>query len=126
MVELTGIESGAGRSASIYNIEGEFVDLPADELHRRAFAYRRTTDETLQYGDRLLITVRGDFILDECCRALDADHLGGGVPLPGDAELRARRRRARAASARRGRRATASRAASSCPGSTWRSEVRRR
>jgi hypothetical protein len=81
--ELTGIESGAGRSASPYNIEGEFVDLPTEELTTEA-TYRRTTGETLQYGDRLLITIRGDFIVDECCRALDADHLGGGVPLAGD------------------------------------------
>ncbi len=83
--ELTGIESGGGRSASSYTIEGEFVDLPNEKLTTGA-TYRRTTGETLQYGDRLLVTVRGDFILDECCRALDADHLGGGVPLAGEPE----------------------------------------
>jgi hypothetical protein len=85
VIELTGIESGAGRSASSYNIEGEFVDLPATELTDVA-TYRRTTGETLQYGDRLLVTVRGDFIVDECCRAVDADHLGGGVPLMGESQ----------------------------------------
>jgi hypothetical protein len=85
--ELTGIESGGGRSASPYNIEGEFVGLPADELTTEA-TYRRTTGETLQYGDRLLVTIRGDFIVDECCLALDADHLGGGVPLAGEATYR--------------------------------------
>jgi hypothetical protein len=83
VVELTGIESGAGRSASTYNIEGHFVGLPQDEYTDR-LTYSRTTSETLQYGDRLLITVRGDFILDECCRALDGNHIGGGVPLAGD------------------------------------------
>jgi hypothetical protein len=81
--ELTGVESGGGRSASPYNIEGEFVDLPNDELTTE-MKYRRTTGETLQYGDRLIITIRGDFIVDECCRALDANHLGGGVPLAGE------------------------------------------
>jgi hypothetical protein len=81
--DLTGIESGAGRSAGAYNIEGEFVDLPAEKYVDRV-RYRRTTDETLQYGDRLLITLHGDFILDECCRALDADHVGGAVPMFGD------------------------------------------
>jgi hypothetical protein len=83
VVELTGIESGAGRSASTYNIEGEFVDLPATELTTE-ITYRRTTGETLQYGDRLAVVVRGDFIVDECCRAVDADHLGGAVPQVGD------------------------------------------
>lgn len=83
VVELTGIESGAGRSAASYNIEGQFVDLPGAGL-TDAFTYARSTGETLQYGDRLLVTVRGDFILDECCRAVDADHLGGGVPVIDD------------------------------------------
>ena len=83
--ELTGIESGAGRSASSYTIEGEFVGLPNKKLTTEA-TYRRTTGETLQYGDRLLVTIRGDFIVDECCRALDADHVGGGVPLLGESE----------------------------------------
>ena len=82
VVELTGIESGAGRSASTYNIEGDFVGLPQQD-YTDTFTYARTTAETLQFGDRLLITVRGDFILDECCRAVDANHLGGGVPLAG-------------------------------------------
>jgi hypothetical protein len=84
VVELTGIDLGGGRSGSIYNIEGDFVDLPATEL-TDAFVYQRTTGETLQYGDRLLITVRGDFILDECCRAVDGNHLGGSVPVSGSA-----------------------------------------
>jgi hypothetical protein len=79
VVELTGVEAGGGRSGEIFNIEGEFVGLPATGLTDH-FRYRRTTGETLQFGDRLLITVRGDFILDECCRALDGNHLGGAVP----------------------------------------------
>jgi hypothetical protein len=84
VVELTGVDAGGGRSGTSYNIEGEFVDLPTTDLTDR-FVYRRTTDETLQYGDRLLITVRGDFILDECCRAVDGNHVGGGVPCSGTA-----------------------------------------
>ncbi len=47
----------------------------------RTVTYRRTTGETLQYGDRLVVTLRGDFVLDECCRALDGNHVGGGVPV---------------------------------------------
>jgi len=86
VVELTGIEMGRGRSGSMYNIEGDFVDLPASELTDR-FVYKRTTGETLQDGDRLIITVRGDFILDECCRAVDGNHVGGRVPVSGSADF---------------------------------------
>ena len=70
VVELTGIESGAGRSASIVQHRGR-VRRPArrPSCTDRASPTARTTGETLQYGDRLLVTVRGDFILDECCRA---------------------------------------------------------
>lgn len=81
--EMTGVEAGAGRSASTYHIEGEFVDRPATDL-TTSVTYHRTTGETLQYGDRLIVTIRGDFIVDECCRAVDADHLGGGVPMVGE------------------------------------------
>ena len=82
VIELAGIESGPGRSASTYNIEGDFLELSL-EPYADHVTYARTTSETLQFGDRLLITVRGDFILDECCRALDGNHLGGAVPLAG-------------------------------------------
>jgi hypothetical protein len=84
VVELTGVDAGGGRAATIYSIDGEFVGLPTSGLVD-SFVYRRTTEETLQYGDRLIVTVRGDFIVDECCRAVDADHLGGGVPVSGSA-----------------------------------------
>jgi hypothetical protein len=80
VVELTAVESGGGRSGALYNIEGEFVGLPASGLVEEV-TYRRTTGESLQYGDRLVVTLRGDFVLDECCRALDGNHVGGGVPV---------------------------------------------
>jgi hypothetical protein len=83
VVELTTIEAGGGRSAGMYNVDGEFVGLPDDGLTDR-FVFRSTTDETLQYGDRVMITIRGDFILDECCRAVDANHIGGNVPAVDD------------------------------------------
>jgi hypothetical protein len=79
VVELTTIEAGGGRSAGMYNVDGEFVGLPNAQLTDR-FTFRSTTDETLQYGDRVMITIRGDFIVDECCRAVDANHIGGNVP----------------------------------------------
>jgi hypothetical protein len=63
----------------MYDMQGEFDDLPGDKLTDR-FVWRSTTDETLQYGDRIIIRIRGDFIVDECCRAVDGNHLGGAVP----------------------------------------------
>lgn len=84
VIELTTIEGGGGRSAGIYALKGEFDDPPVtDELPDRRLrdlvVYRSTSDETLQFGDRVMITIRGDFILDECCRAVDAPHIAGAV-----------------------------------------------
>jgi hypothetical protein len=79
VVELRTREGGGGRRAGIYDIGGEFHDLPSADLTDR-FVYRSTSDEVLQYGDLVTITVRGDFIVDECCRALDGDHIAGAVP----------------------------------------------
>ena len=79
VVELTVIEGGGGRSGGMYNIAGEFDGLP-DTALTDCLVFRSTTGETLQFGDRVMITIRGDFILDECCRAVDANHIGGNVP----------------------------------------------
>jgi hypothetical protein len=43
--------------------------------------FQQTTRETLQEGDRVLIIVRTCFILDECCRPVDGNHIGGRVPI---------------------------------------------
>jgi hypothetical protein len=80
VVELTWLDLGGGRRGGIYNIEGTFVDLPQTGLVDH-FKYKRMTGETLQPADRVVITVRGDFILDECCHALDGNHVGGSVPV---------------------------------------------
>lgn len=81
VVELRTLEGGAGRSANIYGIDGAFHGLPsAPEEYTTRLTFKSTTDETLQYGDRVMIVLRGDFVLDECCRAVDADHIGGSVP----------------------------------------------
>jgi hypothetical protein len=57
--------------------DGEFTDH---------FRYRQTTRETLQDGDRVLITVRAAFILDHCCRPVDGTNVGGRVPFIGRAK----------------------------------------
>jgi hypothetical protein len=74
------IEGGRGRAGNIYNKPGQLVDKPDDGLVDRIF-YRDTTDETLEPGDRVLLTLRTDFILDECCRSVDGENTGGRVPL---------------------------------------------
>ena len=79
VVDLTVVEAGGGRASGIYDMQGEFTGLPSDELTDR-FVFHSTTDETLQYGDRVLISIRCDFIVDECCRAVDGNHIGGLVP----------------------------------------------
>jgi hypothetical protein len=59
-----------------------FVDI-ATELSpsRTRLTIKQTTEEDFNNGDRLLIVVRGDFLLDECCYPVDANHVGGNVPL---------------------------------------------
>ena len=51
-----------------------------DEFTRQ-LRWRQTSGESLQDGDRVLITIRTPFILDRCCRPVDGTHVGGRVPL---------------------------------------------
>ncbi|MFE7132057.1 hypothetical protein ACFVIM_14450 [Streptomyces sp. NPDC057638] len=115
VVELQVIEGGAGRNAGTWYMGGEFTEPdPAgggeggagaagateDDGHEftRHLRYRQNTRETLQDGDRVLITVRTAFLLDRCCRPVDGAHVGGRVPLiedcghPETAEAAARTR----------------------------------
>jgi hypothetical protein len=84
VVDLWVIEGGGGRRANIYNMEGDYVNLPTPTTTWVRF--RQTSDETLQEGDRVLITVRTCFILDTCCRPVDGAHVGGRVPILPDYE----------------------------------------
>jgi hypothetical protein len=79
VVDVTVVEAGGGRAAGLYDMQGEFAGRGGGNLTDR-FVWRSTTDETLQYGDRVIVRIRGDFIVDECCRAVDGNHLGGSVP----------------------------------------------
>jgi len=74
------IEGGRGRAANIYSKSGQLVDKPEDGTVDRIF-YRDTSDETLQPGDRVLVIVRANFILDHCCQPLDGENIGGRVPV---------------------------------------------
>jgi hypothetical protein len=81
VVELQVIEGGSGRNASTWYMGGTFAE-PDDGCGEftRGFRYRQTTRETLQDGDRVMITVRAAFVLDRCRRPVDGTHVGGRVP----------------------------------------------
>ncbi|MFD5748763.1 hypothetical protein [Streptomyces sp. NPDC127033] len=108
VVELQVIEGGSGRNASSWYMGGAFADPDVESVtgsapaaaaepgaepeaeaaagsagsprFTREFRYRQTTRETLQDGDRVLVTVRTAFLLDRCCRPVDGTHVGGRVP----------------------------------------------
>jgi hypothetical protein len=81
-VDVWIIEGGRGRAAGISNKAGSLV-LPSTPTTDR-IGFRDDTSESLNYGDRVLITVRSAFLLDDCCRPVDGAHVGGRVPtLPG-------------------------------------------
>lgn len=79
VVDLWRIQGGKGIRGSLSSIEGDYVGKPASGLVT-SFRYRDESGEILQRGDRILVIVRGDFILDACCRAVDGNHVGGRVP----------------------------------------------
>jgi hypothetical protein len=79
VVDLWRIQGGRGLSGVISHIEGDFVDKPGKGLIS-SFKYRDESGETLNNGDRVLIIIRGNFILDECCQPVDGEHVGGLVP----------------------------------------------
>ena len=80
VVDVWVVAGGKGQAGNIYHMDGEYVDLPATPYTNRV-RYRQSTEETLQAGDRVMITVRSAFILDACCQPLDGLHVGGRVPL---------------------------------------------
>jgi hypothetical protein len=79
VVEVQVIEGGAGRNADTWYMGGTFEEPDEGEFTKH-FRYRQTTRETLQDGDRVLVTVRAAFILDRCCRPVDGTNVGGKVP----------------------------------------------
>jgi hypothetical protein len=80
VVEVWVLEGGRGLSGEIHHIHVEYVGLPTSG-YVQEIRVRQSDRESLQDSDRVLIIVRGDFILDACCRALDGNHIGGRVPL---------------------------------------------
>jgi hypothetical protein len=85
VLQIYVTERGGGRSANVYELRGEFVDVPSSGLVT-SLRYRQTSDESLQYGDLVTITLRAPMLLDRCCRPLEGLNLGGRVPLLDDYE----------------------------------------
>ncbi len=79
VVDVVVMEGGRGRSADIYAKAGSLELAAAPTTDRIVF--HDETGESLNYGDRVFITVRGAFLLDDCCRPVDGAHVGGRVPL---------------------------------------------
>ncbi len=79
VVDVWVIEGGGGRAGNISNKKGKLL-LPHTEFTDRIY-YQDQSGEILEPGDRVLITVRTNFILDRCCQAVDGEHIGGRVPL---------------------------------------------
>ncbi|MEO3974835.1 hypothetical protein [Streptomyces sp. CAU 1734] len=84
VVEIQVIEGGAGRNASTWYMGGAFTEPDGECEFTTRLRYRQTTRETLQDGDRVLISVRAAFLLDRCCRPVDGTHVGGRVPVIAD------------------------------------------
>ena len=79
VIDVTVIEGGRGRAGDIYHVPGE-IHHPAGALVDRVY-FRQTSDDKFHEGDLLRVRLRADFVLDECCRAVDGNHIGGRVPL---------------------------------------------
>jgi hypothetical protein len=71
---------GGGGPGNVYTKPGRYEKFAANDYVDR-FVYKQQSDERLEHGDRVVIQIKADFILDECCRAVDGNHIGGRVPL---------------------------------------------
>jgi hypothetical protein len=80
VVDLVVYEGGGGRREAWYFKEVELSAEPDSGGLCREIRVRAAQPEGFQVGDRILLAVRCGFVLDECCRAVSGEHLGGGVP----------------------------------------------
>jgi hypothetical protein len=79
VIDVWRVQGGRGLRGMISNVECSYVDKPDSGLVPSVFI-RDDSGETLNDGDRIIVIVRGDFILDHCCKPLDGNHIGGRVP----------------------------------------------
>jgi hypothetical protein len=89
VVDVWVIRGGRGTRSEIYNLDVKIIPVNPDaEGFVRRFRVRSLSDEKLNNGDRVIITVRGAFILDRCCQPLDGVNVGGFVPILPDERFR--------------------------------------
>jgi hypothetical protein len=80
VIDVWVLEGGNTKHAGMYYLDGAFEDFGgAEAVDSVRYTYQGT--ERLDDGDRVLITIRCAFILDECCVPVDGTHVGGRVPL---------------------------------------------
>jgi hypothetical protein len=87
VVDVFVVEGGGGRKSAFFNVEVEYVDLPAQSTTDRV-RFRVVSDESPNPGDRVMIFIRAPRILDECCRPLDGANTGGRTPFVTDDEFK--------------------------------------
>ncbi len=82
VAEIWVVRGGRGARTDIYNLDTKIIPMHVDSGgYVRRFRLRSLSDEKLNNGDRVVITVRGAFILDRCCQPLDGANVGGFVPM---------------------------------------------
>ena len=80
VVNLVVYEGGGGRRDAWYFKEVRLEPTPPGAELVTEVMVRVAQPEGFQERDRVLLRVRCDFVLDDCCRAVSGAHLGGGVP----------------------------------------------
>lgn len=68
------------RDADIIQVPIEYVNLPAIGTIT-SLTFQPQATPAFEVGDRVMVTLRSEFVLDECCRPIDGANVGGRVPL---------------------------------------------
>ena len=93
VIDIWVVQGGRAEHADIYNLDVVLVEppWPPDAQTPRTIdhvRFRVDSDEDLDNGDRVIITIRGSQLLDECCRPVDAANTGGRTPFLEDDEFK--------------------------------------
>jgi hypothetical protein len=81
VADLVVYEGGSGRRDTWYVKGVDLVVPDAAAEFTEQVTVRVQQPEGVQIGDRIRLSLRADFVLDSCCRALSGAHRGGGVML---------------------------------------------
>lgn len=79
-VRMEVSRGGPGRSGHIERVPGTVRVADPTSRTTTEFWFQNTSAEPFDHGDELRLIIKGDFVLDECSRPLDGNHLGGFVP----------------------------------------------